>query len=367
MKTKPAVRLLLISVLLIMSALQAMIAQDRPAQPNFVILLADDLGWQDVGAYDVDANQVFDTPYMNQLATEGVRFTQAYSPASVCAPTRAAILSGKHPARLNFTTVSGGAICPQPVSLGHRIMDAYHNRRLEVEELTIPRLLGQNGYYNGHIGKWHLDGPGPLDHGFDFSEVHLGESSSMSDRNSGFATTDPADPYQLQDIDGLASTNGFAFDQTTQNALDFLDEAVTVGKPFFCYYASYLVHTPIQMRTERLLKKYADRMGYDYPLTGEEFFEPGQNNPYYGAMVETFDYNVQQIMKHLQETDDPRWPGHKLIENTYVFLTSDNGGMEWAQEYITDNYPLDRGKINQEEGGTRVPFIVLARESRPIW
>lgn len=353
-----------------MSCVGIVQAQSRPEKPNFVIIYADDLGWQDPTVYDLmetnvvngfGGTNVFDTPYMDALATEGVLFRQAYSPACVCAPSRAALLSGQHPARLNFTTVSGGAICPQPAFLNSRMMAAYHNRRLEVEEVTLPRLLATHDYFNGHIGKWHLDGPGALDHDFHTSNGHRGETIGMPNRLTGFATTNAADPYQLQDITGQPSTNGFAFDQTTQNALNFLAEAAATNKPFFCYFATYLVHAPWHIRTERLLKKYADRMGYPYPLTGAERFAEGQNHPFYAAMVETFDYNLHQVLNYLRNTDDPRWPGHMLIENTYIFLTSDNGGMEYGDPKgrVTDNYPLDEGKINQEEGGTRVPFIAV--------
>lgn len=342
----------------------------RPAQPNFLLVYADDLGWQDPKVYDnMETNvvggfggtNVFDTPYMDALATDGVLFREAYSPACVCAPSRAAMLSSQSPARLNFTTVSGGAICPQPASLGSRMMEAYHNRRLEVEETTLPELLSTNGYFNGHIGKWHLDGPGALDHDFHYSNGHRGVTSGMADRLTGFATTNAVDPYQLQDITGAASTNGFAFDQMTQNGLTFLSQAAATNQPFFCYFATWLVHAPWHQRTERLLEKYAERMGYPYPLTGAEVFAPGQNNPYYAAMVETFDYNLHQVLTYLRNTDDPRWSGHKLIENTYIFLTSDNGGMENGDPNgkVTDNYPLDEGKIHQEEGGTRVPFLAV--------
>jgi arylsulfatase A-like enzyme len=321
----------------------------RPAEPNFVILLADDLGWQDLKCYDTEAPySVFETPYIDQLVTEGVAFTQAYSPACLCAPTRAALLTGKHPARLNFTTVSGGAVCPQPSSLSSRMMEPYYNRRLELSETTLPERLRTQGYFNGHIGKWHLEGPDPTQHGFDYSDGDRGVTITIgTDRTTGFTT----------DLD----ENGFAYDQTTENALNFLSQAVATNKPFFCYYASYLVHAPWHIRTESLLIKYAAKMGYAYPLTGDEIFAPGQNNPYYAAMVEMFDYNVHRIMSYLEETDDPRWPGHTLIENTYVFLTSDNGGMENgdANGKVTDNYPLDQGKIYQEEGGIRVPFLAI--------
>ncbi|VGO12506.1 Arylsulfatase [Pontiella desulfatans] len=336
----------------------------RPAKPNFVILLADDLGWQDVGCYDVDANAVYETPYMDQLASEGIRFTQGYSPTPVCGPSRYGILSGRFPAR-GKTSVQGGE-CPKPYTQSFRMMDPYYTGRMELEEITIAEALRPYGYLSGHSGKWHVavnhnSFPQPGDQGFDFSEHDLGISRKMSDRLTGFATIDPSDAYQLQDLDGNATTNGYAFDQTTQDIIDFMEMAVASNAPFFSYYAAWYVHAPIQTRTERLLEKYALKMGYSYPLDGsEDLSADAQINPYYGAMVEEFDFNVQRIIQYLKNTDDPRWPGHKLIENTYLFLTSDNGGMEGtASETYTDNDPLDRGKIRAEEGGVRVPYIVV--------
>lgn len=330
----------------------------RPEKPNFVVLLADDLGWQDVKCYDNDAPySVFETPYMDQLASEGVRFTQGYSPAPTCGPSRVGILSGKFPARAGKTHVQGGE-APKPYRQSFRMMDPYYSGRMELEDVSIAEALKPHGYFSGHMGKWHVAVnhnafPQPLDQGFDWSRKNLGISRKMGDRLRDFATSAPGDEYQLDE-------NGFASDQTTQDAIDFMGEAVERELPFFCYYAAWYVHTPIQTRTERLLEKYAKKMGYSYPLDGTEVSPEGQNNTFYGAMVEEFDYGIHRIVQYLKETDDPRWPGHKLIENTYLFLTSDNGGMERAaSEYITDNYPLDRGKIRAEEGGVRVPFIVV--------
>ncbi len=119
------------------------------------------------------------------------------------------------------------------------------------------------------------------------------------------------------------------------------------------------MHTPIHSRSEELLAKYCKKLGVDFPEDPSSWTLEGQKNPYYCAMVEMFDHYVGQLIQYLEETPDPRWPGHKLIENTYVILTSDNGGMEKVpNEIITDNFPLDRGKINAREGGVRVPLIV---------
>ena len=151
--------------------------------------------------------------------------------------------------------------------------------------------------------------------------------------------------------------NEFAHHQSSEDALKFLKEEKE--NPFFLYYSEHLVHTPIHTRTKRLLEKYLDKLGIDYPKKAKGWKLEGQNNPFYCAMVETLDYHYGKIVKYLENTDDPRWPGHKLMENTYVILTSDNGGMEkMPNEIITDNYPLDRGKISAMEGGTRVPLII---------
>ncbi len=329
---------------------------DRPAQPNFLIILADDLGWQDIKCYDIGTPSVFETPYIDALSKEGILFKQAYSPAPTCAPSRCGIMSGKYPARLHKTQVEGG-VCPKPYRTStYRMMDPYYNARLELSEITIAEALKPDGYFSGQIGKWHLaiqhnSFPQPGDQGFDWDRPDRGVTVAMTDRSTGFATTNSTDIYKLDE-------NGFAYDQTTENALAFLAEAVATNQPFFCYYATWLVHVPIQMRTERLLQKYCAKMGISYPLDGNDITTPGQHNPYYAAMVETLDYSVHRVVTYLKNTDDPRWPGHKLIENTYIFFTSDNGGCENnGAEVITDNFPLNLGKHWLQEGGVRVPFI----------
>jgi arylsulfatase A-like enzyme len=193
--------------------------------------------------------------------------------------------------------------------------------------------------------------PQPEDQGFTFTRHDLGESRAMRPhRLTGFATNKKDDPYKLDE-------NGYPRDQTTIDAIEFI--AKNKENPFFLYYAAWLVHTPIHSRSKDLLKKYCDKLGVDFPVDPVGWSLNGQQNPYYCAMVEMFDAYIGQIINYLEETEDPRWPGHKLIENTYIILTSDNGGMEKVPgEIITDNYPLDKGKINAKEGGVRVPFII---------
>jgi len=330
------------------------VAQERPAKPNVVLILTDDLGWQDVGCYDIDKPTPFETPEIDRLATQGVQFWQGYSPAPTCAPTRVAILSGKHPARSQKTHVVGGAP-PSPYSARSALISPWYSGRMKLEEETLPEALAANGYTSGSVGKWHCAinhhaSPTAEESGFQFSRMELGVTRKPKNRLTDFATNAEDDPYRLDE-------NGFPRHQNSEDALTFLQQHKQ--DPFFLYYATWLVHTPIHTRNERLLRKYCDKMGIDFPTKPEGWPTKGQKNPHYAAMVETLDYHVGRVARYLEETDDPRWPGHKLAENTYVIFTSDNGGMERVPgEEITDNFPLDRGKISIKEGGIRVPLVI---------
>jgi arylsulfatase A-like enzyme len=325
-------------------------------KPNVVLILVDDLGWQDVGIYDIDEPTPMETPNIDALAKKGVLFRQGYSPAPTCAPTRCAMMSGRHAAALQKTHVVGGNPTTPYNMTAHPIMDPWYSGRLEVEEVIIPEALKKNGYVSGHIGKWHMSldhhsYPQPMDQGFDFTKAHLGESAKMKPhRLTGFATSTKNDPYQLD-------ADGFPKDQPTLDAIEFMEQSKS--KPFFLYYAAWLVHTPIHSRSKELLEKYCKKLGVDMPTDPDGWPTGGQTNPYYCAMVEMLDHYIGMLVKYLEKTEDPRNPGKKLIDNTYILFTSDNGGMERVPgEEITDNYPLDRGKINAREGGVRVPFII---------
>ena len=330
-------------------------AADRPAKPNVVLILVDDLGWQDVGCYDIDEACPFETPNMDRLASQGIKFWQAYSPAPTCAPSRAAILSGKHPARTQKTHVVGGAP-PSPYTINSPLISPWYSGRMLMSEVTIAEALNTNGYTTGHAGKWHVAinhhaAPTPADQGFAFTRMNIGVTKPMQpNRLKGFATDAQSDRFQLD-------KNGFPRDQNTDDALEFLAEHKS--EPFFLFDCTWLVHTPIHTRSEALLKKYCAKMNVPFPSNPKGWKLPGQQNPYYAAMVEMLDYYVGNVTDYLDETEDPRWPGHKLSENTYVIFTSDNGGMEQVPgEIITDNFPLDKGKINAKEGGVRVPLII---------
>jgi uncharacterized sulfatase len=330
-------------------------AKERPAKPNIILILTDDLGWQDVKCYDIDEPSPMETPHIDSLAKQGVKFWQAYAPAPTCAPSRCAIMSGNHPARAQKTHVVGGAPPTPNHKYGWTMMAPWYSGRMPENETTIARVLQSNGYTTGHSGKWHMAidhkaFPQPEDQGFDWTRSSRGARSGMPSRVSGFASNQKNDPFRLDE-------NGYPYHQTSEDALTFLRE--NHQKPFFLYYATWLVHTPIHTRSEKLLEKYCKKLGVKRPEGDEGWMMKGQTNPFYCAMVEELDYYMGKVFQYLKNTDDPRWPGHKLIENTFIIFTSDNGGMEGhAKEVITDNYPLDKGKISAMEGGTRVPLII---------
>ena len=347
-------RLAGILLLFLASTVDAAVNPTRPTQPNVILLLTDDLGWQDVKCYDIDEPSPMETPNIDALARQGVLFRQAYSPGPVCSPSRAAILTGVHPARAQHVGVAGGHP-PQPHSLTRsRMINPWDRASLSTNLVTVAAALQQEGYATGHCGKWHLSMGSrsqPTDVGFDWNRDHHGVQQPMKPhRLTGFATRDNDDPYRLDD-------NGFPHDQNNEDALTFLRK--NQSQPFFLYYCTYLVHAPIHTRSRALLDKYVEKLGVELPDNPQEWRQGGQTNPFYCAMVEQLDYYVGQLFAYLAKTDDPRWPGHKLSENTYIIFTSDNGGMEGTPEEIfTDNAPLDEGKLHLQEGGVRVPLII---------
>lgn len=330
-----------------------------PAKPNVLFILTDDLGWQDVACYRVDEPTPYETPNMDALAKDGILFRQAYAPAPTCAPSRCAILSGDHPARAQLTCVSGGGP-PRPWrKTTDRMMPPWYGGHMPVHKMTLPKALQANGYVTGHAGKWHI-GPYSAENanavGFDYSRSQRGATIPTPDRCKIFASHDPNDAYRLD-------ANGYPQHDNFDDAMAFLKQQEAESeRPFFLYWATWLVHAPIHTRARALLEKYCAKMGLPFPKDPggiQALEDEGQKNPYYAAMVEMLDYYLGQLIRYLKETDDPRWPGHKLSENTYIIFTSDNGGMEIGNgERITDNYPLDRGKMSTREGGIKVPMLV---------
>jgi len=368
----PPIRRILAASLLLLS----LISSAAP-KPNIVHIMVDDLGWQDIASHRLDGKPIYETPHLDRMTRIGRRFTQAYSPAPSCAPSRVAFLRGQHPANTGVYHVSGGRI-PRPWRTGSERISPFYRYGLPLEEPTIAEALKGAGYITAHVGKWHAGGksagyPFPLDQGFDFgfterdgrhkyyNDPALWRPEDLQRNNffgawagvprdkrlTSFATDSPDDPYQL-------NADGRPFDKPLDLVLRFMDKHK--DKPFFVNYCPYEVHGPIQTRDRKRFNHYVKKLGMEYPTdaTRTYYDHPGHSDPYYASMVDTVDYYIGQVIQYLEETDDPRHPGHKLIDNTYLLVDSDNGGVT----PYTENTPLKGGKQNTWEGGVRIPFLV---------
>jgi len=366
--------------LLVFTLLFASFGFAKP-KPNIVHIMVDDLGWQDIASHKIDGEAVYETPHLDKLTRLGRRFTEAYAPSPVCAPSRVSFLRGQYPVNTGVYSVTGGQL-PRAHQPSIPLIPPYYLYGLPVEEPMIPETLKKAGYFSGHVGKWHAGGkyrgfPFPTDQGFDFGFLEEnggplfyndselwnpkdGRKNSFGGawqrmvphRLGDFATSSPDDPYQLDE-------DGRPFDKPTDLAVGFIRKHK--DKPFFLNFCPLYVHGPIATRDRKRLEHYCKKMGIEFP-TDPGPLNPemrGHTNPYYAAMVDAVDWSIGKVVRYLENTEDPRNPGHKLIDNTYVIIDSDNGGWVGSQyEPITDNSPLRGGKMNNYEGGLRVPFIV---------
>src|SRR5688572_2878016 len=286
------------------------------AQPNVILILADDLGWTDLSCY---GSELYETPHIDQLARDGVKFTQAYSACTVCSPTRAALLTGKYPARLHITDWIPGLPPENP-----KLLVPEWTKYLPLEEVTVARALRSTGYATASIGKWHLGNEEyfPEKHGFD---INVGGGPAPAPPNY-FA------PYKIATLpDGPEGE--YLTDRLGEEAVRFIERQK--DKPFFLYLPHFAVHTPIRGK-EALVQKYRAKKRAGLK----------QTNAVYAAMIESLDESVGRIRRKLEEL--------KLSDHTVIVFASDNGG----RVPTTSNHPLRVGKGSCYEGGTRVPFIV---------
>lgn len=312
-------------------------ARAASARPNFVFILADDLGWSDTTPYGADLHE---TPNLERLAREGVRFSRAYAASPVCTPTRASIQTGKYPARLGMTIWREAAL-RGPEKRG--VITPQVKPDLPHPEVTIAEVLREAGYFTIHIGKWHLGGPEhyPETQGYD---VNIGGSIWGAPPTYFWPWRGPfGQEKEFRYVPGLhlGRPGEYLTDRLTEEALRMLDAAQ--HRPFFLHLCYYTVHTPIEGKPE-LVERYRNRIS------------PGMHhrNPGYAAMVRSLDENVGRLLRYLDERG--------LARNTVVIFTSDNGGYinVWGGQQVTDNHPLRSGKGSLYEGGIRVPLIVRA-------
>jgi len=295
-------------------------------KPNIVFILTDDMGWKDLGCY---GNKYTETPNIDSLARSGILFTQSYAACPVSSPTRASIMTGKYPARLQLTNfIAGNRTDP-----ASPVLPAPWKPYLEAREITIAELLRGAGYATAMVGKWHLGGHdsiAPWNQGFIYTRM-IGKNGLDYYNYSIYE-----DSYRKEFTD---SGTDYLTDKLTDYSIEFL--AQNKERPFFLYLAYSAPHVVIVPRPDKLMKYFRK-----YNEAEEKF------NPYYAAMVESIDDGVGRIMKFLKENN--------LIENTIVFFTSDNGGlgMDELGPTPTSNLPLRKWKGHVYEGGIRVPAIV---------
>lgn len=293
--------------------------------PNVIVILTDDLGVNDLG---YTGSKFYETPHIDQLAKDGVQFTQAYSSSTVCSPTRAALLTGKYPARLHLTDWIHG----HPAPSNAKVKIPNWQKFISSDTTTLPQQFKSAGYSTALIGKWHLtpntktsenlDEYSPLKYGFDINigGNHLGQPGSFFS------------PYKIPNLkDG--PTNEFLTDRESDEAVKFIELNQT--KPFFLYLAHYAVHQPIAGKPD-VIKKFEQKNNSSIK----------KHNATYAALISSVDDSLGKIRETLKRL--------KLSDNTIIVFTSDNGGLP----QVTDNSPYRDGKGSAYEGGVRVPFII---------
>jgi arylsulfatase A len=332
-----------IAILLAFSTLMAALlggpapalAAEKPL--NFVIILVDDMGWMDLSC---QGSKYYETPNIDKLAKQGMRFTDAYAACAVCSPTRAAVQTGRYPGRIGVTDwirarfQRGGRGTPKAnptayVGGNRKLLCPPNPYWMEHEEVTIAEALKEKGYVSCHIGKWHLgdDAWFPPGQGYDqnFGGCDYGQPPSYFD------------PYTSgrlkQGIPSLKprKKDEYLTDREGDEAANFIMQ--NKDRPFFLNMDHYAVHTPIQARAD-LTKKYEAK-----PKTN-------QKSAKYAAMVHSVDDAAGKIMAAIDKAG--------VADRTVIIFTSDNGGLQGP----TNNAPLRSGKGYAYEGGIRVPLII---------
>ena len=319
------------STLLVVSLAATVVAQERP---NFVLILVDDMGWTDLGVYGSDLHE---TPRIDTFAAGSMRFTNAYAASPVCSPTRASILTGKHPARLHMTVWREAAKNPP---LNRKLVPPVTADSLPHAEVTVAEVLREAGYLTAHVGKWHLGTAEfyPQTQGFDYNVggTLWGAPQTFFYPYSGSRPF--AGLRYVPHLEG-GQTGEYLTDRLTTEALRILRRER--GRPFFMHLAFHTVHTPIEGKPE-FVEQYRSKVSGD----------ARHRNPHLAAMVRSLDENVGRVLDVLDELG--------VADDTVVVLTSDNGG--YVNRYdglqVTDNSPLRSGKGSLYEGGVRVPAII---------
>ncbi len=313
-------------------------------KPNVLFILADDLGYTDLSCM---GSKYYETPNIDQIAVNGMVFTNGYAGCQVCSPSRASIMTGKFPARHGITDWIGEKSGEDWRSMNRysKLLPADYVHNLPKEDITLPEALKQAGYKTFFSGKWHLGSKGswPEDHGFD---INKGGWDGGSPRGGYFS---PFDNPNL--TDGLAGENLEM--RLANETVKFMKE--NKDQPFLAYLSFYAVHGPIQTTNDKW-KKYRDKADYlgiapnGFAMEKHLPYRLQQDNPVYAGLVESMDDAVGVVLNALKELG--------LDENTIVIFTGDNGGVTSGDSFSTNNAPLRGGKGYQWEGGIREPYFI---------
>jgi arylsulfatase A-like enzyme len=338
----------LATVLLFASCQNIQSEKEDIRRPNVVFILADDLGYYDLSCMGSD---YYETPHIDQIANQGIVFTQGYASCQVCSPSRASIMSGKSPARHGITDWIGAKTGEEWRQAGRfsKLLPPENGDHLPHAYITLPEAMKEAGYKTFFAGKWHLGDKGswPEDHGFD---INKGGWDKGWPGGGYFA------PWENPNLESGPDGESLTIRLANETA-DFIKAHRQEHKdtPFFAFLSFYAVHSPIQTTQEKWAKyrDKAENMGI-----AESGFEMGkflpirqvQDNPVYGGLVETMDDAVGIVLNTLRELG--------LEENTIVIFTSDNGGVSAGDAFATANLPLRGGKGYQFEGGIREPYFI---------
>jgi len=287
------------------------VKSDITSRPNFLFILADDLGWSQVGCY---GSNFYETPNIDRLAREGMRFTDAYAACPVCSPTRASIMTGKYPARLHLTDFIAGGSFPY-----EKYNQPEWQKYLPLEEITIAEVLKTAGYATASFGKWHLSIDKKPPKSLPFNPDKQGFDEYFVTYKPSSKTDPESDAHNVEAI--------------TQKSLEFMENHK--DDPFFLYVPHNTIHAPVKGKKKHV-QKYKNKPGSDLP----------QNNPVLGAMIGELDNSTGRLLKKLDELE--------IADKTIVIFFGDNGGLEKDAKQT----PLRSGKANLYEGGIREPLIV---------
>ncbi|MCK9342998.1 MAG: sulfatase [Massilibacteroides sp.] len=318
-------------------------------KPNILFILVDDLGWNDLGFMGSD---YYETPNVDKLANSGMHFTDAYAACEVSSPSRAAIMTGKYPARTGITNWIGEKSGTDWRSNNRhsKLLPAEYIHALSHSEITIADALRKNGYRTFIAGKWHLgdqETDWPTHHGFD---VNKGGYASGSPKGHYFS---PYDNPRLKD--GPKGENLTL--RLAHETVDFMKDMKEnyKDKPFYAYLSFYAVHGAIQTTMNRwqyfrnkAVMQGLQPQGFEIDRTFPVRLH--QDNPVYAGLIQTMDDAVGYVLDHLKELG--------YDKNTLIFFTGDNGGVVSGDSFSTSLFPLRGGKGRQWEGGIREPLII---------